>query len=541
MKRVVSKEMVSHLWANQSQDDARTSTDNFSFVGPLLYSYAQPIAYILPEQYTEQGRKIVLLNTSKYSVTTSKHKYLARYALRANVRTIGIPGLSKNMVCSFHRNGACEIIDALIQSIRSAASDAARPRIRPQTIAGHLERAENIRRDALLLLECDKAQARKLSKERRASIRKQAAELAICHVDFATPQEYAFTLNRATYLESFKESCKTVADIIETMKGEATRGEYSALQSSFEWFSRELSHLKLRAQNIGKPIPRALQRLIKSVDHGTAWRAEVNAGWQAYNIAQARAKWAESETALRAAMETRSFSSVSFQARAAKAAAETLHMEDGDAERRAFLVAYASAADEWNAKNEMEIGDDLSAAAVQLFDKGDFIAARSVAERAIGRYLGAYSKEIHAGRVVAPIEAMKSLVERAQGRIGEQLEAQLAQWRDAVPGVPFPHGVMGDNYWAALPCGAAFLRISADRRRIETSMGAEVPMSVCAMLWRIIGQQRAAGESRAFTDVRLGHFWLDRVDANGDVHAGCHFIPYAELADIAARLGYAAH
>lgn len=112
----------------------------------------------------------------------------------------------------------------------------------------------------------------------------------------------------------------------------------------------------------------------------------------------------------------------------------------------------------------------------------------------------------------------------------------LADWRDSKPGARFPG--------ALHTCGrGAFLRLSADGRRVETSRGAEVPAHVCPLVWRLVGEVRASGAPREFApgSVRLGHFTLDSIDAEGNVRAGCHFIPFSELADIASRLGYAPH
>lgn len=39
----------------------------------------------------------------------------------------------------------------------------------------------------------------------------------------------------------------------------------------------------------------------------------------------------------------------------------------------------------------------------------------------------------------------------------------------------------------------------------------------------------------------FGHFSLDSIDAEGNVRAGCHFIRYSELADIAGRLSFNPH
>lgn len=65
---------VTHLWANESRNSARSG--NVSFEGRTLYSYAAPIAKLV----TVEGRRAVLINPRKFSVTTSKHQSWARGA-----------------------------------------------------------------------------------------------------------------------------------------------------------------------------------------------------------------------------------------------------------------------------------------------------------------------------------------------------------------------------------------------------------------------------------------------------------------------------
>lgn len=82
MRHVVSTGMVPHLWARQSQDWARNPQRNISFQGRVLRSYATPIARITDWQAF--GRTIVLLDSEKYSVTTSRHQREAASALSSS-------------------------------------------------------------------------------------------------------------------------------------------------------------------------------------------------------------------------------------------------------------------------------------------------------------------------------------------------------------------------------------------------------------------------------------------------------------------------
>lgn len=88
--------------------------------------------------------------------------------------------------------------------------------------------------------------------------------------------------------------------------------------------------------------------------------------------------------------------------------------------------------------------------------------------------------------------------------------------------------------------GPTALRIAHDR--IETSRGAHVPLEVAPLVWRLVTLSRRRGLSWAPGQddprPRLGDFTLDAISAGGDITAGCHVIPFAELLGIAHQLGY---
>ena len=77
MKHVFNTSVeVAHLWAHQTQDDARCR--NASFNGFKYYSYSTVIAEI---RRNNRGEELVLLCVDNYSRTTAKHKYEVRRAV----------------------------------------------------------------------------------------------------------------------------------------------------------------------------------------------------------------------------------------------------------------------------------------------------------------------------------------------------------------------------------------------------------------------------------------------------------------------------
>ncbi len=78
MRHVYDSSMIGHLWANQSQGDARNKQGNFSFRGPSIFSYNAEIARIVTNDRSDRA---VMIADRSWSVTTSRHQSLARRAL----------------------------------------------------------------------------------------------------------------------------------------------------------------------------------------------------------------------------------------------------------------------------------------------------------------------------------------------------------------------------------------------------------------------------------------------------------------------------
>lgn len=78
MKRVfTNSDQVIHLWANQSQSDARSR--NVFFEGDSVYSYGYH--YKLGRIHKVNGITIALINSTRYSNSTSKHQSMANSAV----------------------------------------------------------------------------------------------------------------------------------------------------------------------------------------------------------------------------------------------------------------------------------------------------------------------------------------------------------------------------------------------------------------------------------------------------------------------------
>jgi hypothetical protein len=85
MKTVFNNDMVCHVWAQQTQDNGRNAKSSIFFEGDTIYSYGKHfwIGYFAE-------RDAVLLNSSKYSVTTSSHQWAVESAVD-HLKTFTVP------------------------------------------------------------------------------------------------------------------------------------------------------------------------------------------------------------------------------------------------------------------------------------------------------------------------------------------------------------------------------------------------------------------------------------------------------------------
>jgi cell fate (sporulation/competence/biofilm development) regulator YlbF (YheA/YmcA/DUF963 family) len=81
------------------------------------------------------------------------------------------------------------------------------------------------------------------------------------------------------------------------------------------------------------------------------------------------------------------------------------------------------------------------------------------------------------------------------------------------------------------------LRVKGDK--LQTSMGAEVPLAHAIRVFRFVRACRERGQEwhRNGTTIRVGLFVLDSVDTQGNFRAGCHSITWEECERLARQIG----
>lgn len=88
--------------------------------------------------------------------------------------------------------------------------------------------------------------------------------------------------------------------------------------------------------------------------------------------------------------------------------------------------------------------------------------------------------------------------------------------------------------------GAAYLRVTADGQTVQTSRGASVPAADAIRAIRFIRAVKYLRKSdwkRNGEQCPVGQLQVDRINADGDIHAGCHFIKWSEIDATAQALG----
>lgn len=82
------------------------------------------------------------------------------------------------------------------------------------------------------------------------------------------------------------------------------------------------------------------------------------------------------------------------------------------------------------------------------------------------------------------------------------------------------------------------LRLSADKTEVETSRGARVPVQHAKRALGLVRLFQSRGKEyvRGDRSIHLGHYVVDKVEADGTLHAGCHVIKFEEIERVAIEL-----
>jgi hypothetical protein len=129
MKKVVTHSEVAHMWANQTQEEARTPHGNFYFYGKTIYSYGRhfPIATLIDDT--------VILTERSYSNTTAGHVQDVRRAAshKPQILCYEVPDTKKDT--SAHEKN----FERWAQDVRENVKSLERAR-KPEIYVGNIQR-----------------------------------------------------------------------------------------------------------------------------------------------------------------------------------------------------------------------------------------------------------------------------------------------------------------------------------------------------------------------------------------------------------------
>lgn len=518
VKSIFDNSMVAHVWAQGVQTFGQSANGNLYFHGRALFSYrdSAPIGWLLNDG-------AALLSSDSYSISTSRHQTEALHAARA--ATYGIPDLDELLgdlrpPCSGDLD-ACERFESTIESrladrarVRRFVADRIARDDKPigesaarfvLNLCGLSRSFDKIRRDAIRKVE--RAKAERAKAERGAAIDRLKGTAAIYRqgraalVDNLAGQANGWQLIESTAPARLIEQAQK-----RIRKARATAGKANCPPAI--WRDAWQAHNLLG--DLAPDLARALAdraAMLSARDRREARRRQIRAfrnpieGNFGATIETGMHPYQQACAIVRACR---------LQARAARDLAHNLaRSARPDGSPIALSARLANIAERLG---EFEHAADSSESmkAARL----DYDARR--AEREAADF---------AQREAAELQA------RADWLVGRET---LNGWRP----------------YFARDCGAAYIRASMIERDaagnitggiLETSQGANVPLTAAIRAFRFIKLVRARGEGwhRNGARVPVGVFQVDSISPTGDFVAGCHRFAWQDVEALALSLGVA--
>lgn len=580
MRTVFDNAMTAHVWANQSQSEGRSNNGNFYFTGRRLYSYGSHfiVGIVLPGIGP-------ILNSDNYSVTTSGHKSDARRAVGYNAPSL--PGLT----------GIADTLESLArayvstgETARRYRADAAGARKRLESYidenaaslddeAGEMllklagSRGTWANRKARALAKAERERAAKLASAKLAA-RKLAAEIAAIPLDIVKARAIANGSGGNGY-----HLDRMAVDYAAAHKNAGGPRIKAAVWQRL----KAVRAIRKRLEKVDTYGPRSQARegvaTLRRIALGD-WNAGGEKAGSRYPFGRYRAaSLLEDATgkALRApGMPSAIRAKLERQRRIAKAAADRLSAREAARQRkreaRERLARYVKGLRHW--RDMLDAPDSIHGVTLRQHLTDSPPVARVRTLRAIVADLDGFRD---AGRFPAILEALEretrpAVLEalEAAERALEALEAEeranreriarmspaerRAAWQAGEAGVRLQYGDTAETGPLLRANGAIVDGCRVSGGELETSEGAKVPLRHAFRVFQFVAACRAAGRgwqpyavSRKAAGhdmagpslIRVGHFQVDRIDADGSFAAGCHFIKWPEIIGLAERLGVA--
>lgn len=495
MKTVYDKYMVAHLWANQSQSTARTSTGNFSFNGPELRSYRTVIGYRFPFG--------AVLTDYNHSATTSRHLSIARNALRNGAPVFYLESVPSSPF-------GCVVDGLRDAAVAHGKTAGKRPGYGPHAAAV-------ARRNAYL--KTVRAAAVFVAADRTATAQQRAAARKALR-DTENPDQWAAGIQERADRAALRAALDTAAGLADVLPRELVDArDPDALGYTIERAYRTANAYELQradairlARKLNARIPAAARSGLPELVR------EASALMDAARDRQAAADYRTEMTRAYAGRRNGApLSSYGYHF----SRAEQYRPECPDARRLADRYRTAL---EWHRADTLASRiPELIADCSRYSSPGDRVAAAERAARELARIPERHPKR---SALVAAYAAMPV----------DQWRAEWAAYRaDLLRSPTEAFRAAGRTSHALL---SAPVMLWTDGQVVRTSHGAYVTATAARIVWREV--ERAAGKLVTYPGegVGVGAFKLRTVRPDGSVQVGCHDIPADELRNTARALGF---
>jgi hypothetical protein len=476
---VFSNDMTAHVWAQVSQPSGRSNNGNFFFRDRDLWSYG---THFLVGRIMSDG--VALLNADSYSISTSGHQSDAASAVR-----------HRDKFYIGDLTGLRDVLVMLDRAARDKPKGAEAKQIRARARAALVERAASLMRKRNAY-KWDTDSAESTDEEAGAYLARLAGLPAASwgaikreRIRLDAIKAKADARNKAKRAHAMAVRYATMSD---TEWRDHMRKDHSKHESFYDRTAKELYHAGRLAKAEGFSAKR---RAVLKLRRADALRRK-----DGYHGAEkSYQRWSPIRRAIALVKSARSI--------LATVPPLPVTTREGATAQAASSLAQLS-----------NCGAFPSAARFRMRTESARLDSLLPALRA---EVAAY-REAEREREQAAYEERMRLNRLAQ-------EERVAAWLAGAD--------VRVNFDAET--GGAALRIIGDT--LETSHGASVPLAHAVKAFRFVKLMRERGTAweRNGKTIRVGHFQIDRIAANGDFVAGCHRFSWPEVERAAALAGVA--
>lgn len=484
MAQVFTNDMVAHVWAQQTQDSGRSNNGQFYFTGRALWSYGSHfcVGYIVPAEAAIDARggnvsggPVALLESGSYSITTSRHQSRAASAVR-HLDSFRVPALKE--LAQYTLNGLLSDQPAADIRERHAAALV-------RYVESHaLELSDPAAVFLLGLVRMGKAWPRIKAKAERAAAKDKADKAK------------AKAARLAEDAESLAARIKSDSGFAAWLKEEEERAPWGSFPAD-NW----------RGKEYRKASPaESLAIAATGLHRITAAAKSLKGHKRAADVLAARLKATRARVRYLKTWEAKGAELASFR-----------RYKEG---LRGLLPGLkAGTLDKRGAESVRDCVRMIREARPGLLTVKAAAGLESIFERAAELHAAAVAAE-HAARMEREREARESWLAGGRAIVGRMSDARGGALIRAT-------GIERDDS-GMITAGA-----------LETSWGASVPLPHALRAFAFVRRVVERGEGWRANGhcIRVGHFRVDAISAQGDMTAGCHVINREEMERLAAALG----